>query len=142
MGITYTEGGLRKKRWRVAIQRHGQYITAYFLTQAQAQAFFDQWDKKLLRKYGPRSSRIGPEVDIVVREIMEKYRKAAAAQREKSERERNYLAPCGNITKAGNHAARTKNPRCPPGQTCQHYDDCLGVAARRNWPGWRVKLTS
>jgi len=134
MGVTYTNDPTRTKCYRVAIQRHGENKQGYFLTKSQAQDFYDKWDRKLLKKYGPRSgARLA---------ALDKQREAAAARREQADKERNYLAPCGNITKAGNHAARTKNPRCSPGPACKHYADCLGAASKRNWPGWKVKRTS
>ena len=44
-----------------------------------------------------------------------------------------YDAPCGAVM-----VSRCEG-RCEQFLTCEHYEDCLDVAATRNWRGWRCE---
>ena len=122
MGVIEREGENRSKRFRCAIERHGVRFERWFHTREEAENAWITWDKKLIEMFGRRSNK--------KIEALNARRAAKAKLTMELEEKKTAIVHCGLIR------ACDYPKRCRDHLICCHYEDCLGVAATRNWAGW------
>lgn len=129
MGVYQYPGKNGARKWRMTIGRNGERFEEWFTTEQEAVDRWNQLENEYDQRLGKREHIRGAGYEALRARARALY--ASRDTRNRAE------FPCGMAVRVG--VQRFSNSRCGPMDACQHYDDCLTEAMKRNWPGWRIE---